>query len=326
MDYDVVIVGAGPAGLNCAKHLAGKQVLLIERNAVIGPKVCAGGITPEDLEYLQLPKSTLEKSFSHILIHTSVSKPIKDDYPVSTVSREELGQWMLRGLGKNVTVRMNAKVTSIGKDFVIVNGEKIRFRYLVGADGSSSLVRRHLKIPSRDVGIAFQYIVRGEWKDLEIFFDAKSFGSWYAWIFPYKGCASIGCGCDPKIFPPSKLRKSFHKWMDSRGIDYSKGRFESHPINFDFRGWKFGNTFLAGDAAGFASGITGEGIYQALISGEEVAKTILNPKHKPARLEKLIAVKKEEKTLVNKLNAILKKHGPVPEIEERLMQFFSEQD
>jgi heterodisulfide reductase subunit A-like polyferredoxin len=44
---DVLIVGAGPAGLSCAKALGDSNlnVLVLEKNKIVGPKVCAGGIT-----------------------------------------------------------------------------------------------------------------------------------------------------------------------------------------------------------------------------------------------------------------------------------------
>jgi len=50
--YDVVIVGAGPAGLACAKELSkgSKTILLIEKNKIIGPKVCAGGLRKKVLK------------------------------------------------------------------------------------------------------------------------------------------------------------------------------------------------------------------------------------------------------------------------------------
>jgi geranylgeranyl reductase len=327
--YDVVIVGAGPGGLNCAHKLNGKKVLLLEQNPEIGPKVCAGGISGEDLDYLKIPDKLLDCKLEEILVHTSDGKVarLNNSFDPFTIERKNLGQWQLKQLGKNVTVRTGCKVTKIGKDYVIVNGsEKAAFKYLVGADGSSSLVRRHLGLESRDVGITMQYIIPGQHKDMEIFLDAKLFGVWYAWIFPHKGYISVGCGCDPKVISPGKLRKNFHKWMQERGIDFSNGQYESCPINVDFRGYRFGNIFLVGDAAGLASCLTGEGIYQALISGEEIARLILNPKHSPTKLEKLITEKKEETLIVKRLNSALKKRGPVPEIEQELLRLFEQED
>jgi 2-polyprenyl-6-methoxyphenol hydroxylase-like FAD-dependent oxidoreductase len=45
--FDVIIIGAGPAGIACAEALAGSSlsVLLVEKNETVGPKICAGGLT-----------------------------------------------------------------------------------------------------------------------------------------------------------------------------------------------------------------------------------------------------------------------------------------
>lgn len=45
--YDVIIVGAGPGGLECAYRLKDSHlsVLVLEKSPRIGPKVCAGGVT-----------------------------------------------------------------------------------------------------------------------------------------------------------------------------------------------------------------------------------------------------------------------------------------
>ena len=55
--FDVIIIGAGPAGLKCAEVLGNSKfsVLLLEKNAEIGVKVCAGGFLVKNSEYLNLP-------------------------------------------------------------------------------------------------------------------------------------------------------------------------------------------------------------------------------------------------------------------------------
>jgi geranylgeranyl reductase len=76
--------------------------------------------------------------------------------------------------------------------------------------------------------------------------------------------------------------------MKDRNLDPGDARLESYPIAYDYRGVKFGNIFLVGEAAGLASGLTGEGIYQSLISGQEVANMIIDPMHKAEKLDQVL--------------------------------------
>ena len=71
MTHDVVIVGAGPAGLACAGILArgGLKVLVLERKPQPGPKVCAGGITGSGL-INRIPASLEERRFHRQSIFT----------------------------------------------------------------------------------------------------------------------------------------------------------------------------------------------------------------------------------------------------------------
>ena len=118
--------------------------------------------------------------------------------------------------------------------------------------------------------------------------DARRFSAWYAWIFPHKDTIAVGCCCDPRKMDPEKLKAGFHQWLKDRKIDPEDSSLESYPIAYDYQGVKFGNIFLAGEAAGLASGLTGEGIYQSLASGQEVARLILDPEYEPEQLEKVL--------------------------------------
>ena len=65
-----------------------------------------------------------------------------------------------------------------------------------------------------------------------------------------------------------------------------------------YHGIRFGNTYLAGDAAGLVSSFTGEGIYQALVSGKEVAKMILNPEFEPVKIPEVLETKQKHDRLI----------------------------
>ena len=295
-------------------------MLLLEKNSVIGPKVCAGGLCGHDLDYLNLPEEILDHKFKEIIVHTPHQKDLvrMEDYFVYTIDRKNLGQWQLHRLDNtNVEVRTESRVTDIGRNFVVINGnEKVKFKYLVGADGASSRVRKYLGINTEQMGIAMQYIIpTSKYNKFELFVDPDLFHSWYAWIFPHKKYVSIGCGGDPRFLSAKKFRDNFQIWLKKMKIDVSNREFQAHPINFDYRGFKFRNVFLVGDAAGLSSGYTGEGMYQAMISGEEVAKTIINKKHIPTKIDDLLKVKKVH----NKILHVFEKSGNLRKIEYELL-------
>jgi len=303
--YDVIIVGAGPAGLKCAEVLAknNKKVLVLEKNKIFGDKVCAGGLTIKDLE-LGIPDKVIERKFDKFTIHTPLQNTdlTYNKSFIATISRRDLGKWMANNAKKQgAKIRLNSSVTKISDKKIIVNNkDEIYYEYLVGADGSNSLVRKFLGLKTEKFLQAYQYIITKKFNDIEIFVDPESFGHGYVWIFPHKDFTSIGTGVDyieeknkALGLKSSDIKKNFDSWCKKR-FDVKKAKFQAFIINYDYQGHEFGNKFLIGDAAGFASGLTGEGIYNSIRSGEDVTNKIINSKYKCKNIEHILKVKRIE--------------------------------
>ena len=105
--------------------------------------------------------------------------------------------------------------------------------------------------------------------------------------------------------------------MAEKGFDLSSARYESAPISYDYREISYGNIFLVGEAGGFASGFTGEGIYQSIASGEEVAKLIMDPSHSCELLEE---VEKYNRILEKVMN-VFRRSGPFKGSLQELLVF-----
>jgi geranylgeranyl reductase len=304
MKYDVIIIGAGPAGLNCAYHLSrlskNLKILIVEKNRVIGPKVCAGGLLNHDLRYLRPPAGLMDRSFSKVLGHGILGSSTVDigrDI-IHTIDRKRLGQWMASRICGRVKILTGRTVTDITDRYIVLTdkskgGSKIHYNYLVGADGSSSMVRKYLGLKTEKFGVGMQYILPKKsvkkYQDIEFFFNSRYFGMGYAWIFPHKDSVSIGCGCSSDMINAKKLRENLDAWLKKKDIDVHGARFEACIMNHDYRGYRFGRIFLAGDAAGLISVLSGEGIYTSLISGEEVARLIHDKDYDPAPMRRLVA-------------------------------------
>jgi len=196
---------------------------------------------------------------------------------------------------KNITILKGTLAKEIKKDRVITNKGDFYYKYLVGADGSYSLVRRFLGLKSK-ISIGLYYRVPEIIDNLKIYLYPKLLKSSYIWLFPHKNHTNIGVGLhlDSKNLTFDQSKEILEKFLEKNNFTYSEKEFKFAPLNYYYKGCIFGNIFLIGEAAGLVSKFKGEGIFYALISGEEIGKRILNPGYKMPELKKALKIKKEE--------------------------------
>lgn len=276
MDYDVIIVGAGPGGLSCARNLKGSglKVLILEKNPGLGMKICSGEISPK-----VLPDEDFERGheWRSITVATDTTRrTITYDKPyLWTVGREEFETYLMGGC--DAEIRFSEAVTRISDGHVETGKGRYGYRYLVGADGAFSLVRDHLELPKRHiVGWAYHHVFEGPCPEFTLYWLPITFPRAYGYVMSkgrdrtMAGIAWSGEGFDHAVAARARawMEKEFRPGGRSLKLEAMKG-------NADYRGWAFGNVFLVGEAAGLLNPCTTEGIYYAVKSGEGVARHIL---------------------------------------------------
>jgi geranylgeranyl reductase len=297
--YDVIIVGAGPAGLKCAERLKNSlfSVLLIEKNKIVGPKLCGGGLTSLSSN-LDIPPN---KTRSFDIQQTYLNDKRYDVYfvaPLRTISRFDLGQHQLKKIetSENITIMLNTKVTSIKKNKIMTNKGEFYYKYLVGADGSSSIVRRHLGLES-EYCAGFCYEIPKVTDEFIWVFNPSQYKSGYVWLFPHLKTTNVGIYYNPKLVSAKDAKRHLIQYLKKLGYNISDSELRGASVNYRYSGIVFDNIFLVGDAAGLCSKIWGEGIPHAITSGNEVGNILLNPKHKMHALKKILKIKKRQERI-----------------------------
>jgi geranylgeranyl reductase len=283
--HEVVIVGAGPAGLKAGELLAkaNKDVLIIERKREkdIGDKPCAGGLFPHSIKYF--PEDILENVINSVTIYIG-EKRIKIDIGkplIGLISRLDIGQYQLKLAKENgAQIMANTRVKGLEKkenQVILQNEERISYQWLIAADGSNSIIRRNLGFNSKQVVQCIEFRYPGSFDELEAYFDLVKYGLTYYWIFPHRNYASVGTGTLPFLMSIKEMKEKFNEWANEKGIDLSNAKRRGAPIYLAYHGFKHSNIYLTGDAASFVFPVTCEGIYQAIRSGEIAAKSIIEP-------------------------------------------------
>lgn len=298
-----LIVGAGPAGLRAAQVLAesGREVLVLEKRPEIGPKVCAGGLTGKtmrELEALGLPAGAARPNAGHVGFAggRAVALPA-EAAQVHTIARRELGRLQLawtRAAGADVRSGVAAVEIDLGARTIRADSRRLRWHRLLGADGADSAVRRALGLPCHRAYFAAEYnLPTVRLGPLRVECDPEPLANGYFWVFPHETYTSVGAVARKDLVPPPALKRYLDARADALGVTRDGVPFEGATLETAYRGCRFPRgVYLAGDAAGMVSSLTAEGIYGALVSGEEVALGMLEREAPAPKTARWLATKR----------------------------------
>lgn len=292
--YEVVVIGAGPAGATLAYELGkrGIGVLVLEKEKLPRYKCCAGGVTSKAAKLLDFDISAVaEDVICEVAFAFNLGNPFLGQHSeplIYTVMRDAFDRFLMQRAQRLGAMLMDGqRVTQIqlGGDSVEIStaDSTFRSRLVVGADGAYSIVAREL---SMNRGLDYITAIESEivvaeddlakWKS-RVRIDLGVIPGGYAWVFPKRGQLSIGAGCHASR--ARHLNHNYQKFLNSLSIgNYTIARSGSHLIPTCTEGrlvWQ-DRALLLGDAAGLTDPLTGEGIYNAIRSAQLAAPVIEN--------------------------------------------------
>jgi geranylgeranyl reductase family protein len=296
VDYDVAVVGGGPAGSWAARCLAGRgaRVVLIDGSHP-REKPCGGGVTGRALALIgsavaatSLPLVSVESATFAAGGRSAAVALVERDRQrdaLAIVARREFDGALLAAAGDAgasiVANRATAFERTAGGWSVVAGRTRLTAAWLIGADGANSMVRKHVSTPfaRADLSIATGYFVHGATgADVAIDFDDSPTG--YVWSFPRLDHLAVGaCGQADSTSSASLLERS-EQWIRNHAPRHESMEKYSWPIpslrarTIELEQPSGDRWMLVGDAAGLVDPITREGIYFALRSGELAAATL----------------------------------------------------
>jgi len=301
---DIIVVGAGPCGSVSAYTAAklGTNVLVCEEHNQAGkPNHCAGHLSISSLQKLTLnfPSDTIENKImgAKICAPSGNQFVLRCQSPVTYVlDREKFDKHLAQQAMKaGADYRFNSRVKSLlldsgyVKGVVLRNGEKIKSKLVIDAEGCSSSVLKQTGL----TGVNSSRIVRGiqaevdavenvETGMVELYLGQKVAPDFFAWIIPKTdGTAKVGlatCKGNPQLYLERLMKK--HPVASQKLKRSTITQLAVHPIPLAGPIQKtYSNGFLAvGDAASQVKATTGGGVMFgatcAKIAGEVAAKAV----------------------------------------------------
>jgi geranylgeranyl reductase family protein len=283
--WDLVVVGAGPAGaataLGALATDPGLRVLLLDRADFPRDKSCGDGIAPHVFDALAsvgvhdladgwAPLRRLELAQGRATVERSLARP------VWVIPREVLDHRLAEHAARAGAVRRRHRVhaVQVRGDQVVID-DRIRARVVVGADGAHSVVRG---ATGRSPGSRQALAIRGyapttpRWQGRQLIVYGERRQPSYAWAFDRgDGLTNVGYGelLGTHQDGPSRalLLEQLEHLLPGAGATGGQWRAHHLPLSTWRLDLPTGRVLLAGDAAGLVNPMTGEGIYYAVATG-----------------------------------------------------------
>jgi len=295
-DFDIAVVGAGPAGATAARVTAsqGLRTVMIEEHPTVGePTHCGGVFSMQAARRLRLtpPEDVVLHRVDRLSIRVdrnTINVP-KMRIELLVLDRAAFDRWLVDlALKDGAELRTNAEATglAVGSDgcqLTVRNGDrstKVRAAITIGADGFRSRVGKMAGMNIRhDLATGIQYELETKHVDRSrvlMVFDKKVAPGGYAWVIPTgPRSARVGLGVRRTAKPAGELLENF---IRGEIQDWCVTRRSAHgiPVQGGIKPMYGNRILLVGDAAGQVMPITGAGIATgmlgALLAGEVAAE------------------------------------------------------
>jgi geranylgeranyl reductase family protein len=277
--HDVVVVGAGPAGLTVANTLAdrGYDVAVLEEHEHIGfPVHCTGLLGMEAFEELDLPRSTILSTIRSARFHTSTGLgfTVRDQrLEAAVVDRAAFDRALAeRAQRAGAVIRLGARVQRLERASDHVRAElpqkqAVKARAAVLACGAHYRLNRMLDLgmpPHFSRSAQTETALRHD-DSIDLYVGRQLAPGGFGWIVPFRrgetSFARIGLMCDDA---PGR----FESFAERLGVPQERRsvRLKMVPLA-PVKRVVADRVLAVGDAAGFVKPTTGGGIYYGLLSG-----------------------------------------------------------